>query len=157
MSATLAILSSCSYGSKKVDYPIDFKYAYISIEYHGVSDSLKPELADSIFSSIRKTNFIIVSIDSLTETQRDSLLLIQAELYQKKAEFAIGLSFYPYRGIEFTEIYFSEVKKDNPLATIVATSSIPFSKNYNRRKAFDILNNGFITKGGVQHLFNKKE
>lgn len=82
--------------------------------------------------------------------------LIKADLYQDGAEFAIGLSFYPYRGIEFSEIYLSSIKKEDPLIHINAASRIPFSENYNRRKVFEILNNGFITKGGVQHLFSNE-
>ena len=152
----VVMLNACSYSSRKIDYPLECKYASISIEYDGIADSLKTELADSIYSCIRKTDFTIVNIDSLNEEQRDSLLLIKADLYQDGAEFAIGLSFYPYRGIEFTEIYLSSIKKEDPLIHINAASSIPFSENYNRRKAFKILNNGFITKGGVQHLFSNE-
>lgn len=152
----MAMFNACSYSSRKIDYPLDFKYASISIGYDGIADSLKTGLTDSIYSCIGRTDFIIVDIDSLNEEQRDSLLLVKADLYQDGAEFAIGLSFYPYRGIEFTEIYFSNIKKEDPLVHINAASSIPFSENYNRRKAFEILNNGFITKGGVQHLFNKE-
>ena len=152
----MVMLNACSYSSRKIDYPLDFKYASISIEYDGIADSLKTGLADSIYSCIGRTDFIIVDIDSLNEEQRDSLLLVKAALYQDGAEFAIGLSFYPYRVIEFTEIYFSDIKKEDPLVHINAASSVPFSENYNRRKAFEILNNGFITKGGVQHLFNKE-
>lgn len=152
----VVMLNACSYSSRKIDSPLDFKYASISIEYDGIADSLKTALADSIHSCIRKTDFTIVNIDSLNEEQRDSLLLIKANLYQNGAEFAIGLSFYPYRGIEFTEIYLSSIKKEDPLIHINAASSIPFSENYNRRKAFEILNNGFITKGGAQHLFSNE-
>ena len=144
------------YSSRKVDYPFDFKYASVSIEYDGVPDSLKMELADSILSTIRKTDFSIVHADNLNEGQRDSLLLVKAELFQRGSEFAIGLSFYPYGGIEFTEVYFSEISKDDPIIKINAASSVPFSENYNRRKAFEILNDGFITKGGIQHLFSKE-
>ena len=151
-----AIINSCSYSSRKVDYPFDFKYASVSIEYDGVPDSLKMELADSILSTIRKTDFSIVHADNLNEGQRDSLLLVKAELFQRGSEFAIGLSFYPYGGIEFTEVYFSEISKDDPIIKINAASSVPFSENYNRRKAFEILNDGFITKGGIQHLVRKE-
>ena len=53
----VVMLNACSYSSRKIDYPLEFKYTSISIEHDGIADSLKTELADSIYSCIRKTDF----------------------------------------------------------------------------------------------------
>ena len=150
----MSILDACSYASKKIDFPIDFKYASVSIEFDGVADSLKTEVGDSIFSSLRRADFIITNADRLNENQCDSLLLIQVLLIKRGAEFAVSMSFYPYRGNVFREIYLSEVINEDRIAIITAKSGVPFAENYNRRKAFEILNNGLITKGGIRQVFN---
>ena len=149
----MTILSACSYSHKKVDYPADFKYAYISIEYSGVSDSLKSVVADSIFASISRAGLIITPIDSL---KGDSLLLVNGYVIKQGASIGITLDFYPQGGNKFTEIYFSENKEKDPILTIHAQSTVPFSDDYNINKAINILNNGLITKGGISNLFRKE-
>lgn len=149
----LTILSACSYSHKKVDYPVDFKYASISIEYSGVSDSLKSVVADSIFASISRMGLIITPVDTL---KRDSLLIVNAYVIKKGASTGITLEFYPQGGNKFTEIYFSDVKKEESIITIHAQSTIPFSDDYNFKKAIEIMNDGLITKGGMKNIFNKE-
>ena len=77
----MTILSACSYSHKKVDYPVDFKYASISIEYSGVSDSLKSVVADSIFASISRAGLIITPVDTL---KGDSLLIVNAYVINRE-------------------------------------------------------------------------
>ena len=113
----MTILSACSYSHKKVDYPVDFKYASISIEYSGVSDSLKSVVADSIFASISRAGLIITPVDTL---KGDSLLIVNAYVIKKGAGTGITLEFYPQGGNKFTEIYFSDVKKEESIITIHA-------------------------------------
>lgn len=149
----MTILSACSYSHKKVDYPVDFKYASISIEYSGVSDSLKSVIADSIFASISRAGLIITPIDSL---KGDSLLIVNGHVIKEGAGIGITMDFYPQGGNKFTEIYFSEVKEKDPIITIHAQSAVPFSDDYNFNKAIDILNNGLITNGGTRNLFRKE-
>ncbi len=149
----MTILTSCSYSHKKIDYPVDFKYASISIEYSGVQDSLKSVVADSIYSSVSRSGLIITPVDSL---KGDSLLIVNALVVKKGAGIGITLLFYPQGGNQFTEIYFSEVKKEDPIATIHAQSIVPFSDNYNFNKAIEILNEGLITTGGMRNLFRKE-
>lgn len=146
----MTILSACSYSHKKVDYPVDFKYASISIEYSDVSDSLKSVVADSIFTSISRAGLIITPIDSL---KGDSLLIVNGYVIKDGAGIGITLDFYPQGGNKFTEIYFSEVRNEDPIITIHAQSTVPFSDDYNFNKAIDILNNGLITNGGIRNLF----
>lgn len=142
----MAILTSCSYSHRKVEYPIDFKYASLSsIEYSGINDN-------SIISSISRAGLIFTPIDSI---KSDSLLIVKADVIKKGAGIGITLSFYPQGGNKFTEIYFSEVKKDEPIATIHAQSTVPFSDEYNFKKAVEILNNGLITDGGTKNLFER--
>lgn len=149
----MAILSACSYSHKKVDYPIDFKYASISIEYSGVPDSLKSVVADSIFTSISRAGLIITPIDTL---KKDSLLIVNACVIKKGAGIGITLEFYPQGGNQFTEIYFSEVTNEDPIITIHAQSTVPFSDDYNFNEAFEILNDGLITNGGMRNMFRKE-
>ncbi|MDE6137143.1 MAG: hypothetical protein K2F97_06690, partial [Muribaculaceae bacterium] len=73
ISLIMTILSSCSYSHKKVEYPIDFKYASLSIEYSGIPDSLKSIVYDSIYTSISRAGFIITPVDTL---KGDSLLIV---------------------------------------------------------------------------------
>lgn len=148
----LTILMSCSYSERIINYPDDFKYATVSIEYEGVSDVLKPIIADSISASVARAGFILEPADSL---QNDSLLIVKASVVKGGAGIGIALSFYPQGGIISNEIYFSDVKKDDPIATITAQSTIPFADDYNLRKTIDILNNGLINKGGIKTLFAK--
>ena len=54
------MLNACNYSSRKIDYPLDFKYASISIEYDGIADSLKTGLADSIYSCIGRTDLSLL-------------------------------------------------------------------------------------------------
>lgn len=146
----MTILISCSYAHKKYDCPIDFKYATLSsIEYSGINDSLKSVIEDSIIASISRTGLILTPVDSL---KGDSLLIVKAEIIKNGADFGITLSFYAQGGIQVTK-YFPEVDKEDPVATICAESAIPFSDNYNFKKAFEILNNGLITEGGTKNLF----
>lgn len=153
ISLIMTILSACSYSHKKVDYPADFKYASISIEYSGIQDSLKSVVADSIFKSISRSGLIITPIDTL---KGDSLLIVNASVIKKRAGLGITLEFFPQGGNQFTEIYLSEAKKDDPIITIHAQSTVPFSDNYNFNKAIEILNNGLITDGGIRNLFSKE-
>ncbi|MDE6301928.1 MAG: hypothetical protein K2M19_09460 [Muribaculaceae bacterium] len=149
----MTILSSCSYSHKKVEYPVDFKYASLSIEYSGIPDSLKSIVYDSIYTSISRAGFIITSIDTL---KGDSLLIVNAYVIKKGAGTGITLEFYPQGGNQFTEIYFSEVKKEDPIITIHAQSTIPFSDDYNFNKAIEIMNEGLISKGGMKNIFRKE-
>lgn len=147
----MAIFTSCSYSHRKVDYPVDFKYASLSsIEYSGVNDTLKSAIEDSISASISRTGLILAPIDSL---KGDSLLIVKADVIKKGAGIGITLSFYPQGGNKYSKIYFSEVKSDEPIATIHAQSTVPFSDDYNFKNAFEILNNGLITDGGIKSLF----
>lgn len=149
----MAILTSCSYSHRKVDYPIDFKYASLeSIEYSGVNDTLKSAISDSIIKSISRAGLELTPVDSL---KGDSLLIVKADVIKREAGIGITLSFYPQGGNQFTEIYFSEVKKDEPIATIHAQSTVPFSDDYNFKKAVEILNDGLITDGGMKNLFER--
>lgn len=149
--AVVATLTSCSYSHTKVEYPIDFKYAFLSsIEYSGINDTLKSAISDSIISSISRAGLILIPIDSI---KSDSLLIIKADVIKKGAGIGITLSFYPQGGNKFTEIYFSGAKKDEPIATIHAQSTVPFSDEYNFKRAIEILNNGLITDGGTKNLF----
>ena len=143
---------SCSYSSKKVDYPTDFKYASLSTEYSGIADSIKPIIDDSIRASIARTGLILTPIDSL---KGDSLLIVKVNVVKKGAAVGISAKFYPQGGNIWTEIYYSEVNKNDPIVTITAQSCIPFSDNYNLFKALEILNNGLITKGGIANIFRK--
>lgn len=148
----LTILMSCSYSDNTISYPIEFKYATVSVEYEGISDTLKPIIADSINASIARAGFILTPSDSL---KSNNLLIVKGVVVKKGAGFGIALSFYPQGGIISNEIYFSDVNKDDPIATIKAQSSIPFAEEYNLRKTIDILNNGLINKGGIKTLFAK--
>lgn len=143
---------SCSYSSKKVDYPTDFKYASLSTEYSGIADSIKPIIADSIRASIARTGLIITPIDSL---KGDSLLIIKVNVVKKGAAVGICAEFYPQGGNIWSEIYYSGIDKNDPIITITAQSCVPFSDDYNLFKALDILNNGLITKGGTANIFRR--
>lgn len=154
MFVAMASLCSCGYSSLKTDYPLEFKYASVSIDYDGMADTLKNEMADSIMSCIARAGFVVSDVDGLKEEQRDSLLFVTANLTQSGASLHIAMSFYPYGGNVFSEVYFSRIKKDDAIAEIKVESCVPFSPGYNRRKAFEMLNNGFITEGGVRDIFN---
>lgn len=143
---------SCSYSSKKVDYPAEFKYASLSTEYSGIADSIQPIVADSIRASIARTGLIFSPIDSL---KGDSLLIVKVNVVKKGAAVGISAEFYPQGGNIWSEIYYSGVGKNDPIITITAQSIVPFSDDYNLFKALEILNNGLITKGGTANIFRK--
>lgn len=148
----IMFLMSCSYSSKKVDYPTDFKYASLSTEFSGIADSIKPIIADSIRASIARTGLILTPIDSL---KGDSLLIVKVNVVKKGAAVGISVEFYPQGGDKWSKIYYSGVVKNDPIITITAQSRVPFSDNYNLYKALEILNNGLITKGGTANIFRK--
>lgn len=142
-------MASCSYSHSKVDYPVDFKYAFVEIKYTGVADSVKTLIADSISAGITRAGLIITPMDSL---KGDSLLIVKAEVIQKGSAFGIFMSFYPQGGDKFSKIYLSGEDKNEPIATVNAQSNVPFSYDYNLKKTIEILNNGLLMKGGISYV-----
>lgn len=148
----MVVMASCNYSHSKVDYPVDFKYASVEVEYTSVADSVKTLIADSISASIARAGLIITPMDSL---KGDSLLIVKAEVIQKSWAFGIFLSFYPQGGDKFSKIYLSGEDKNEPIATVNAQSNVPFSYDYNLKKAIEILNNGLLMNGGISYVLGR--